>query len=305
MYRGHLLTEQINPASTNLDLLTPLEIVDLFNQEDQKTIKAISLAREEIAKTIEVTADRLRRGGRLFYVGAGTSGRLGVLDAAECPPTFCTPPTMVQAILAGGQEAMMRSSEAVEDSWEDGAHAIISHGVDCRDVVIGITAGGTTPYVHGALAMARQKGAVTVAISCVPKEQVSIPADIDIRLLTGAEILAGSTRLKAGTATKMALNIISTGVMVQLGKVYGNRMVDVSVTNSKLLDRALRIIEDLTGLSRPEAERLLYASNKQVKVALLMHWQNKTREEAEDLLRQYNGHLRKALNHHYSPPRPN
>lgn len=296
MNRGHLLTEQINCASTKLDQLSALEMVDLFNQEDLKTIEAIANAKEELAKTIEVTANALRQGGRLFYIGAGTSGRLGVLDAVECPPTFCTDPHMVQGILAGGTSALLKSSEALEDRPEDGAQAMIDYHISSLDVVIGITAGGTTPYVHGALKKAKALGAVAIAMSCVPKEQVTIDADIDIRLLTGAEILAGSTRLKAGTVTKMALNIISTGVMVKLGKVYGNRMIDVSVTNSKLEDRALRIISDLTQLNRESASKLLMASGNKVKLALLMHWGNKTFSEAEFLLAQNNGNLREALN---------
>ncbi len=293
--RGHLLTEQINNASINLDQLSPLEIVDLFNQEDKKTIEAIANARTELAETIEITANALRKGGRLFYVGAGTSGRLGVLDAAECPPTFCTPPEMVQGIIAGGAKALVKSSEALEDLPEDGAKAMADNQISELDIVIGITAGGTTPYVHGALKEAQQRGAKAIAISCVPKNQVTIPADIDIRLLTGAEILAGSTRLKAGTVTKMALNIISTGVMVRLGKVYGNRMIDVSVTNSKLYDRALRIIMDLTNLDRENSAKLLQTSGNKVKLALLMHWKNISAQQAEELLEENQGNLRQAI----------
>ena len=293
--RGHLLTEQINSNSAKLDQLSALEIVELFNQEDQKTIDAIASAKEAIAQTIEATAKSLKQGGRLFYIGAGTSGRLGVLDAAECPPTFCTPPEMVQGILAGGVSALVKSSEALEDLPEDGAKAMTDNNINQLDVVIGITAGGTTPYVHGALKKAQELGATTVAMSCVPAEQVPMPADIDIRLLTGAEVLAGSTRLKAGTVTKMALNIISTGAMVKLGKVYGNRMIDVSVTNSKLEDRALRIISDLTDLEREKASALLSASGSKVKLALLMHWTNKTKDEAEALLAEHEGNLRQAL----------
>ena len=225
--RGHLLTEQVNPNSQDLDRLTSLELVDLFNQEDARTLKAIAEARESIAEAIERSAESLRRGGRLFYVGAGTSGRLGVLDAAECPPTFCTPPELVQGIIAGGAGALVRSSEDLEDRREDGVAAIAQRQVSERDVVVGISAGGTTPFVQGALEAAQQRGAIAIAISCVPAEQVSLPADIDVRLLVGPEILAGSTRLKAGTVTKMALNILSTGVMVRLGKVYGNRMVEI------------------------------------------------------------------------------
>ena len=290
--RGHLLTEQINPQSQDLDRLSSLAIVDLFNQEDNKTIEAIAKARIPLAHTIDVVADAFKQGGRLLYVGAGTSGRLGVLDAAECPPTFCTPPELVRGILAGGKDALVKSSEALEDRPADGAQAIANCSVDELDVVIGITAGGTTPYVHGALAEAKSRGATTVAMSCVSAEQVPIDADIDVRLLVGAEILAGSTRLKAGTVTKMALNIISTGAMVGYGKVYGNRMIDVAVTNDKLQDRALRIIGDLTDLNREAARLLLEKSNFQVKLALLMHWTGLDAAAGQALLDQNQGNLR-------------
>jgi N-acetylmuramic acid 6-phosphate etherase len=293
--RGHLLTEQANPNSQELDRLTALELVDLFNREDARTIEAIAIARLSLARAIELSSEALSQGGRLFYLGAGTSGRLGVLDASECPPTFCTPPEMVQGIIAGGDAALVRSSEGLEDLREDGEAAIAEREVNNLDVVVGISAGGTTPYVHGALSAAKQRGAVTISISCVPTEQVKIEADVDIRLLTGAEVLAGSTRLKAGTVTKMALNIISTGVMVRLGKVYGNRMVDVAVTNNKLHDRALRILGDLTDLSREEAQDLLESSGKKVKLALLMHWTGLDVTNAEQLLQKYQGNLRKAL----------
>lgn len=293
--RGHLLTEQINPHSLNLDQLNALELVELFNSEDQKALSAIAGAKMELAAAIEQIAPRLHQGGRLFYIGAGTSGRLGVLDAAECPPTFCTSPDLVQGIIAGGAGALLRSSEGLEDLAEDGENAIIQHEVNCLDVVVGITAGGTTPYVHGALHGARQRGALTIFIACVPVEQVPVEADVDIRLLTGPEILAGSTRLKAGTATKLALNILSTGVMVKLGKVYGNRMVDVAVTNQKLHDRALRILRDLTDLNREAAETLLERSGKWVKLALLMHWKDLDREEAQQVLAAHKGNLRAAV----------
>ncbi len=293
--RGYLLTEQVNPHSQNLDQLTPLQLVDLFNQEDQQVMLAIAAARESLANAIILTTQALRQGGRLFYIGAGTSGRLGVLDAAECPPTFCTPPELVQGIIAGGAPALLRSSEALEDSLEDGAAVITTHQMTAQDVVMGITAGGTTPYVHGAVQAARQQGATTLFLACVPPEQVSIDVDVDIRLLVGPEVLAGSTRLKAGTATKLALNILSTGVMVQLGKVYGNRMVDVSVTNQKLHDRALRILADLTGLPRNQADQLLAHSGKSVKLALLMHWTGLDAAAAKALLAQNQGHLRQAV----------
>ncbi|MGC8454065.1 MAG: N-acetylmuramic acid 6-phosphate etherase [Cylindrospermopsis raciborskii] len=294
--RGHLLTEQINPHSLNLDQLNALELVELFNSEDQKALSAIAGAKMELAAAIEQIAAKLHQGGRLFYIGAGTSGRLGVLDAAECPPTFCTPPDLVQGIIAGGAGALLRSSEGLEDLAEDGENAIIQHQVNSLDVVVGITAGGTTPYVHGALHGARQRGALTIFIACVPAQQVAVEADVDIRLLTGPEILAGSTRLKAGTATKLALNILSTGVMVKLGKVYGNRMVDVAVTNQKLHDRALRILRDLTDLNREAAETLLERSGKWVKLALLMHWKDLDKQEAQQLLAAHKGNLRAAVN---------
>ncbi len=293
--RGHLLTEQVNPSSANLDQLSALAIVELFNQEDAKTISAIAAAKLELATAIDRTADSLRQGGRLFYIGAGTSGRLGVLDAAECPPTFCTPPEMVQGILAGGAAALLRSSEGLEDIYSDGEQAIADRKIGPHDVVVGIAAGGTTPYVHGALAAGRQRGATTVFITCVPREQVALEVDIDIRLLVGPEILAGSTRLKAGTVTKLALNILSTGAMVRLGKVYGNRMIDVAVTNVKLEDRALRILEDLTQLDRAAATDLLDHSGKSVKLALMLHWTGLEPDAATALLTNHQGDLRKAV----------
>ncbi len=293
--RGHLLTEQNNPNSQNLDQLSTLEMVDVFNKEDQRTVDAIAHARTHLARAINLAAASMREGGRLFYVGAGTSGRLGVLDAAECPPTFCTPPELVQGIIAGGAAALLRSSEALEDEEESGAETIIDHRVTKRDVVVGITAGGTTPFVQGALKAAKQCGASTIFIACVPAEQVPVEVDVDIRLIVGPEVLAGSTRLKAGTVTKLALNILSTGVMVKLGKVYGNRMVDVAVTNSKLRDRAIRILCDLTELDRKEAGALLDKSGLQVKVALVMHLAGVEKEDAIAALNEADGNLRVAL----------
>jgi N-acetylmuramic acid 6-phosphate etherase len=293
--RGYLLTEQANSYSQNLDRLSALEIVELFNREDAKAVAAVGQEKEAIAEAITVIAAAIANSGRLFYVGAGTSGRLGVLDAAECPPTFCSDPELIQGILAGGMNAMVRSSEALEDREDDGAAAIAERNISDRDVVFGITAGGTTPYVHGALREARQRGTKTIFFCCVPPDQFPIQYDIEIRPLVGAEILAGSTRLKAGTATKLVLNTISTGVMVQLGKVYGNRMIDVSVTNSKLEDRAIRIIRDLTSLSREAAADLLVRSGKRVKLALLMHWKSVDAESAAQILQKANGHLGNAL----------
>ncbi|UAJ74016.1 N-acetylmuramic acid 6-phosphate etherase [Synechocystis sp. PCC 7339] len=293
--RGHLLTEQANPQSQDLDQLSSLELVDLFNQQDQLTVTAIATAREDLAAAIEIISGALAKKGRLFYIGSGTSGRLGVLDAVECPPTFCTPPELVQGILAGGASALLRSSEGLEDIAADGAQAIADHRITQLDVVVGITAGGTTPYVHGALDAARARGAKTIFIACVPEIQAPRSADVNIRLLTGPEILAGSTRLKAGTVTKMALNILSTGAMVKLGKVYGNRMVDVAVTNRKLEDRAVRILQDLTDLNREQAGQLLSASGQRVKLALLMHWSGLSLEAAQAQLLGHGGNLRQAM----------
>jgi len=293
--RGHLLTEQSNPNSRDLDRLTALELVDLFNGEDACTLSAIAAARLPLAQAIDATSLALRDGGRLFYVGAGTSGRLGVLDAAECPPTFCTPPELVQGIIAGGREALVRSAEGLEDRSEDGASAIAQRGVRAGDIVAGISAGGTTPFVVGALQAARAVGATTLMLACVPAEQANAEVDIDIRLLVGPEVLAGSTRLKAGTATKMALNILSTGVMVRLGKTSGNRMVDVAATNAKLRDRAQRMVEELTDLDGESAARLLADSNYRVKHALLMHWGGIDLHQAERLLEAHQGNLRAAL----------
>lgn len=293
--RGHLLTEQSNPNTENLDRLSALELVDVFHREDARVLEAIASAREPLATAIERIATAFSKGGRLFYVGAGTSGRLGVLDAAECPPTFCTPADMVQGIIAGGAGALVRSSEGLEDLPEDGVEAIAQHQIRDLDVVVGITAGGTTPYVHGALQAARGRGATTVFIACVPQEQVQIDVDVDIRLITGPEVLAGSTRLKAGTVTKLALNILSTGAMVRVGKVYGNRMVDVAVTNRKLHDRALRMICDLTDVSREEAAVLLEKSDRQVKLALLMHWTGVDAQIGKQVLASCDGQLRDAV----------
>jgi N-acetylmuramic acid 6-phosphate etherase len=295
--RGHLTTEQTNPNSQSLDQLPTVEMVRVFNQEDQRTVDAIATATPELAKAVDLAAEALRQGGRLFYIGAGTSGRLGILDASECPPTFCTPPELVQGIIAGGAPALIRSSEGLEDIASDGALAISQHHVTAHDVVVGITAGGTTPYVHGALQEANLRGATTVFMACVPQDQFQLDfdVDVDIRLIVGPEVLAGSTRLKAGTVTKMALNILSTGTMVKLGKVYGNRMVDVSVTNTKLHDRALRILSALTDLDREAADELLTRSNKQVKLALMMYWSGLENSAAQALLDENQGNLRQAL----------
>lgn len=293
--RGHLLTEQANPRSTQLDALSTAELVDLFCDEDRRPQEAVAAAAPALTQAIEAISDRLARGGRLFYLGAGTSGRLGVLDAAECPPTFCSPPELVQGVLAGGAPALLRSSEGLEDLRDAGRDDLVARGFQAGDALVGIAAGGTTPYVHGGLAHARQLGALAIAMACVPSDQVAMPCDIDIRLITGPELLAGSTRLKAGTATKMALNILSTGVMVRLGKVYGNRMVDVAVTNSKLEDRALRMLQDLGGMDRSQARQWLERSGGSVKLALLMAAGGISASDAKNRLHRCQGQLRRAM----------
>ena len=293
--RGHLLTEQCNPLSAQLDQLETGDLVDLFVQEDRRPQEAVAAAACELAAAVDAISARLRQGGRLFYLGAGTSGRLGVLDAAECPPTFCSDPEMVQGVLAGGAPALLRSSEGLED-LEESAHADLDQrGFDHRDCLVGIAAGGTTPYVRGGLTHARALGALAIAMACVPSDQAPLPCDIDIRLLTGPELLTGSTRLKAGTATKMALNILSTAVMVKLGKVYGNRMIDVAATNSKLVDRSVRILGDLAGVERDRARQLLQSAGGSVKLALLMSAADLSCDDAINLLDRHGQQLRAAL----------
>ena len=293
--RGHLLTEQANPLSTHLDQLPTAELVRVFCEEDRRPQEAVAAAAPELSTAIDAIAERLRQGGRLFYLGAGTSGRLGVLDAAECPPTFCSAPELVQGVLAGGAAALLRSSEGLEDLFDAGRDDLMERGFGPADCLVGIAAGGTTPYVHGGLSHARSIGALAIAMACVPADQVPMPCDIDIRLLTGPELLTGSTRLKAGTATKMALNILSTGVMVRLGKVYANRMVDVAVTNSKLEDRALRILQDLGGIARDQGRELLDQSGGSVKLALLMAQRGCDADQAKLLVQLHGGQLRLAL----------
>ena len=293
--RGHLLTEQSNPRSRRLDQLATTDLVNLFVDEDRRPQEAVAGASEALAAAVDAIAARLFDGGRLFYLGAGTSGRLGVLDAAECPPTFCSDPKLVQGVLAGGTPALLRSSEGLEDLEQAGREDLERHGFQQGDCLVGIAAGGTTPYVRGGLSYARSIGALAIGMACVPKDQAPLPCDIDIRLLTGPELLTGSTRLKAGTATKMALNILSTTVMVRLGKVYGNRMVDVAASNSKLVDRSLRILRDLIGVEREEGLALLELSDGSVKLALLMKAAKLSKDQAEGVLERNDQQLRQAL----------
>lgn len=294
--RDRLTTERRNQATRELDLLSTAEAFDLFQAEDARLIEALEGARDEILRAIDLIVARLREGGRLFYVGAGTSGRLGVLDAAECPPTFRSDPDQVVGLIAGGEQALRRSVEGAEDDVDAGRAILDEKGVGARDVVLGISAGGTTPYVHGALARAAELSAASVLLACVAREEVADRADLSIRVLCGPEVLAGSTRLKAGTATKLVLNRISTLVMVRLGKVFGNLMVDLDAgANRKLGQRARHILREITGLDEERAGELLERAHGRVKVAALMELRGLDAESASRRLAACGGFLRKAL----------
>lgn len=294
--RGHLLTERRNSRSRQLDRLALEDMFDVINAEDATVPGVVAAAKADVCRAVELVVEAWRGGGRLLYVGAGTSGRLGVLDAAECPPTFLSSPTMVVGVIAGGDDALKRSVEGAEDCIEDGAEAMRGRGVGPADVVFGISTGGTTPYVHGALAEARRGGARTVFLSCVDRAQVSDDADVSIRLLTGPEVVTGSTRMKAGTATKLVLNMVTTMAMVRLGKVYDNLMVDVDTSlNAKLLDRGTRLVQELVGGDYPEARKLLQDAGGQVKTAVVMRRRGIGPEEARRFLQRHLGDLRAAL----------
>ncbi len=284
------LTEQRNPRSRRIDVLSPLEIVDLINAEDRMVAQAVGEEREAIARAMEMVVECFRAGGRLFYVGAGTSGRLGVLDSAEMPPTYGTDPEMVQGIIAGGYDALVRAKEGAEDDPATGARAVDERGVGADDFVLGIATSGTTPFVHGALARARELGARTGFLLCTyPSRELMETHDVVIAPLVGPEVITGSTRMKAGTATKMVLNTLTTGAMVLLGKVYGNLMVDLQVTCEKLRDRGERILMETLGLPRPEASDLLEEAEGHVKTALVMHELDVDRERARELLDEAGG----------------
>ena len=290
-----ILTEQINLTSNELDTKSTKEIVNIFSEADKEPQKAVESVIPELINAIDEITARLKSKGRLFYIGTGTSGRLGVLDASECPPTFCTNPDLVQGIIAGGIPSLTRSSEHLEDVSEIAIADLKDRNFSYRDVLIGITASGRTPYVIAALNYSKSISALSISISSVPESDSTLDNDIDIRLITGPEILAGSTRLKAGTATKMALNIISTSVMIKLGKVYGNRMIDLSVSNDKLLDRAIGILFDIGSVDKDTAVRLLKKTNGSVKLSLLIALSGMDVIDAKQLLNDSKGNLRTAL----------
>jgi N-acetylmuramic acid 6-phosphate etherase len=293
-----LTTEARNPASTDLDSLSAVEIVRLMNREDATVALAVGRETDSIARAIDVIAQRMRQGGRLIYVGAGTSGRLGVLDAAECPPTFNSPPGQVVGVIAGGSAALTRAVEGAEDRPELAVADLEKLQIGPLDVVVGIATSGRTPYVLAALRRARECGAFTIGLSCNADSVVPEFSDLTITPVVGPEILSGSTRLKAGTATKMVLNMLSTGAMVRLGKALGNLMVDLRATNTKLRDRARRIIEAVTGLAADPATQLLTRCDGEVKTAIVVHHRSVTPEIARDLLRRSQGRIRRALDEH-------
>jgi N-acetylmuramic acid 6-phosphate etherase len=295
-----LTTEATNPRSAAIDTLSPLEIVRLINAEDATVAETVAAEGEAIADAIEVISTRVRDGGRLIYIGAGTSGRLGVLDASECPPTFNTPPEMVIGLIAGGDGALRKAAEGVEDYPERGGEDLRSIDVSSQDVVVGIATSGRTPYVLGALRYAREQGAATIGLACNHASQLVDVADIMITPIVGPEVITGSTRMKAGTATKMVLNMLTTGTMVLLGKTYGNLMVDLRATNSKLLARTCRLVSELTGLDREAAKAALARCDGELKTAVVSVLRDVSPAEAREILRNVEGRLRAAI----QPPSP-
>ena len=292
---ARMTTEARNPASEKIDTLAPLEIVRLMNAEDAQVPLAVGREAEPIARAIELIYERLFWGGRLVYIGAGTSGRLGVLDASECPPTFSTPPDMVVGLIAGGYGALTRAVEGAEDNPESAVTDLKQINLSRADVLVGIATSGRTPYVIGGLKYAREIGTLAIGLACNDGSALAEAADLMITPVVGPEVISGSTRLKAGTATKLVLNMLTTGAMVLLGKTYGNLMVDLKATNSKLVVRTRRIVASLTGLSESEAEQKLAECDGELKTAVVAQQRGVSAEQARELLRLANGQLRQAL----------
>lgn len=290
-----LLTEQINPASVSIDQLPTVEMLQVMNEEDRRVAESVAVELPRIAEAVDRIVEAMENGGRLFYIGAGTSGRLGVLDASECPPTFNVPASLVQGIIAGGEPALSRATEASEDDPASGARDLQSHGFTGRDVLVGIAASGRTPYVLGAVEEARQLGAVTIGISCTREPALAGKVDVAITPLPGPEVVAGSTRLKAGTATKLVLNMLTTGTFIRRGFVFGNLMVNVQPKNVKLADRACRIIAQATGVTRERAAELLALAGNSVRTAIVMERAGLSREDAERCLEASGGRVWRAL----------
>lgn len=290
-----IATEQRNPNTTHIDTLSTVDMVRLINQEDKKVAEAVGLVTDRIAQTVDVIADRLGKGGRLIYCGAGTSGRLGILDAVECPPTYSTDPEMVQALMAGGYGAIFKAVEGAEDSKELGVEDMKKIAFSEKDVLVGIAASGRTPYVMGCMAYAKELGAPTVAVTCCPGSELDAFADIGIAPAPGPEVITGSTRVKSGTAQKMVLNMLSTGAMIKLGKVYGNLMVDVKPSNEKLIRRCVTIVCSAAECDEKTAVEALEACGYRPKVAIVMILRSVGREEALALLDKAEGRIAKVL----------
>ena len=302
MHLDTRLTEQRNPATSDIDRRSALEIVDIIAAEDAGVPAAVARSRVEIARAIELIEGAFRQGGRLLYIGAGTSGRLGVLDASECPPTFRTPPEMVVGIIAGGLPALVKPAEGAEDDLNAGIAEMDARRVTGKDVVVGIAASGTTPYVRAALGRAQALGAKTVFLSCsAPPELLRQTCDVCITVLVGPEVVTGSTRMKAGTATKLVLNMLTTGAMIRLGKVYGNLMVDLQAWSEKLVDRGQRILMETAGVDREGARAAIEAAGGSVKLAIVMVRKGVSRSDAEKLLSDHDGRLRPVVG---DPPAP-
>jgi len=290
-----LLTEQPNPASARIDSVSTDEMLRIINAEDQKVAGAVQAEIPAIARAVDAIVAAIEAGGRLFYIGAGTSGRLGVLDASECPPTFSVPPELVQGIIAGGEPALSRATETTEDDPTIGVRDLLARGFTSRDVLVGLAASGRTPYVLGAVAEARRIGALTIGVSCTPDSELSAAVDIPIAPLVGPEIVAGSTRLKSGTAQKLVLNMLSTGTFIRLGYVFGNLMVNVQPKNTKLLDRARRIVAQAAGVSYQRAGEVLEEAGNSVRTAILMAKTGANRDDAERRLAAVGGRISRAL----------
>lgn len=290
-----MLTESRNPLTEKIDQLSTLEMVKLINSEDAKVAQAVALESNNIARVIDEVAARMKKGGRLIYLGAGTSGRLSILDAAECPPTFNTPPELVVGLIAGGDRAIRHAVEGAEDNADMGAEDISKLNVDSRDSVIGVAASGNTPYVVGGMTAAKKRGAFVASIACNRPCKIEEYADIAIALLVGAEVVTGSTRLKAGTAQKLALNTISTGVMIKLGKTFGNLMVDVQATNQKLRIRSKRIVAEACNIEEAEAEAVLQQCDGEVKTAIVASLKKIAPNAAREKLKRANGVVREAI----------
>ena len=288
-------TEQENPLTAHIDEMSTMDMVRAINREDRRCAEAVERTLPEIAQAVDLIAARLQAGGRLYYMGAGTSGRLGVLDAAECPPTFGTSPELVTGLIAGGRTALTEAVEGAEDDSAAGEREVDAHGMGPGDVLVGIAASGRTPYVLGGMARAKARGADVVAVVCVQNSAMAALADITIAPLPGPEVIAGSSRMKAGTCQKMVLNMLSTGAMIRLGKVYGNLMADVKATNEKLAARAVRIVTAATGASEQAARRALEACDMQCKPAIVMLLLGCTRKDALEALERAGGHIAQAI----------